>query len=139
MLHEELRRDEPVSGSTNRSVGLVFAVVFALIGFWPLWSRGPVRSWALGIAGALVLVALAAPRVLGPLNRAWMALGLALHRIISPVALGVMFYGVITPFGWAMRLLRRDPLRLKRPPDAPSYWVRRDPPGPPPDSLNNQF
>ena len=139
MLHEELRREDAVAGPTNRAVGFVFAVVFALIGLWPLWSLGPVRWWSVGVACVLVVIALAAPRLLGPLNRAWLGLGLALHRIVSPVALGVMFYGVITPFGWGMRILRHDPLRLKRAPDAPSYWIERDPPGPPPDSLNNQF
>jgi hypothetical protein len=50
-----------------------------------------------------------------------------------------LFYGVLTPLGVAMRLTGKDPLRLKRDARAVSYWIPRDPPGPPPDSMTNQF
>jgi len=45
---------------------------------------------------------------------------------------------VVTPTGALMRLLGKDTLRLRRD-EGGSYWIQRDPPGPKPDSLNNQF
>jgi hypothetical protein len=79
------------------------------------------------------------PRALGPLNWLWTQFGLLLHKIVSPIVLGVLFFLVFTPLGLAMRLFGGDPLRLRFQPDAPSYWIERSPPGPAPDSLKNQF
>jgi hypothetical protein len=84
-------------------------------------------------------VALLWPAVLAPLNRIWTRFGLLLHRIVSPVVLGVMFFGVVTPMGLVMRALGKDPLRLRFDPAARTYWIERRPPGPAPDTLNNQF
>jgi hypothetical protein len=64
---------------------------------------------------------------------------LLLHTIISPIVLGVLFFGIFTPLGVIMRLFSGDPFHLRFNPGAPSYWIERSPPGPAPDSLNNQF
>ena len=68
-----------------------------------------------------------------------MKLGEILSRVVSPVVLGLMFFGLMTPFGLVLRWLRADPLRRRRQPQAASYWIEREPPGPPPGSLKNQF
>ena len=77
--------------------------------------------------------------MLSALNRQWTKLGHLLGRVVRPLALGIVFYGVMTPLGSLMRLAGKDPLRLKRDSSAASYWIPREPPGPPPDSMSNQF
>jgi hypothetical protein len=139
MGHESLDRKEPISGSSNRAFGLVFATVFGVIGLWPWLFGGHVRIWSVAIGAAFLVVALLWPAVLAPLNRIWTRFGLLLHRIVSPVVLGVMFFGVVTPMGLVMRALGKDPLRLRFDPAARTYWIERRPPGPAPDTLNNQF
>jgi hypothetical protein len=139
MAHESFDRKEPVSGSSNRAFGLVFAAVFAIIGLWPWLFRGQVRVWSVVVGAAFLLAALFWPAALRPLNRVWTRFGLLLHRIVSPLVLGVMFFIVVTPMGLLMRALGRDPLRLRFDRDAQSYWIDRQPPGPAPDTLNNQF
>jgi hypothetical protein len=139
MAHESYTRDEGVQGSSNRSFGLVFAGVFALITFLPLISGGGLRLWAIVPAVAFLVAALTFPRVLTPLNRLWMRFGLLLHRIVSPVVLGIMFFGVITPMGVIMRMLGKDPLRLRLDKAAASYWIERTPPGPAPETFKDQF
>ncbi len=79
------------------------------------------------------------PSLLAPLNRVWTKFGLLLHKVVSPIVLGVMFYLVITPTGLLMRLFGKDPLRLKFDGTAKSYWIPREPPGPKPDSIKDQF
>ncbi|MBL8324581.1 MAG: hypothetical protein JNJ89_06440 [Rubrivivax sp.] len=139
MAHENLNREEHIEGSSDRSFGFVFAVVFVIIGLWPLLSsRGP-RWWSLAIALAFAVVAVVLPRVLAPLNRVWMKFGLLLAAVISPIALAILFYVVFTPVGLLMRLFGKDPLKLARDKDAASYWVPRTPPGPRPDSMKQQF
>ena len=139
-MHEHQPRHlaAPKSAS-NRSFGYVFTAFFALVGLWPLLSGHAVRSWALVAAAAFLLVTLAIPDLLAPLNRAWTALGNLLHRIVSPLALGIVFFLVVTPTGLLMRLLGKDPLRLRLDKAANTYWITREPPGPTPESLKHPF
>jgi hypothetical protein len=139
MGHEDLSREEHIEGSSDRSFGFVFAAVFALIALWPLLHQGGVRVWALVVAAAFALVAVVRPALLATPNRLWMKLGLLLGKIVAPIALGILFYAVLTPLGALMRMTGKDPLRLKRDPSAASYWIPREPPGPPPGSMTNQF
>ena len=139
MAHEDLTREQDVEGSSDRSFGVVFAVVFLVIAGWPLWYGEAPRWWAAGVAAVFVLIAMLRPALLAGLNRQWMKLGVLLGKVVSPIALGLLFYGVITPIGAVLRLAGKDPLRLKFDRGADSYWIRREPPGPPPDSMTNQF
>jgi len=97
------------------------------------------RWWAAGVAAVFALAAVLRPALLAGFNRQWIKLGVLLGKVISPVALGVLFYGVLTPLGALMRLTGKDPLRQRREREATSYWLPRQPPGPPPDSMTNQF
>ena len=139
MAHEDLNREQHVEGSSDRAFGLVFAGVFFLIGSWPILHGESPRWWAMGIAVGIALVAVLKPGLLAPLNRFWLKLGLLLGRIVSPIALGILFYGAFAPIGLWLRLSGKDPLRLKRDRDSSSYWRPRKPAGPPPDSMTNQF
>ena len=123
----------------ERSFGLLFAGVFTVVGLLPLWGSGSPRLWALAVAAGFAALALALPRVLAPVTRAWLAFGDLLHRLVSPVALGVIYFGTVVPTGLLMRLFGKDPLRLRFDPKARSYWIRREPPGPAPESLEKQF
>ena len=139
MLHTEVQRQQPAKIGSERSFGLVFAGAFLLVALWPLVHHASPRLWAIGVAVMFALCAWLAPRILAPLNRIWFRFGELLHRIVSPIALGVIFFGVITPYALVMRLFGRDALLLRKGSARPSYRVRREPPGPPPDSFNNQF
>ncbi len=129
----------PVTRGSERSFGIVFAVVFCLIGLWPAKSGGAVRLWALAIALAFLAAAFLAPRLLAPLNLIWFRLGLLLHRVVNPLVMAVVYYGAVVPTGLILKARGKDLLRLKRDPDAKSYWIVRDPPGPPPGSMSRQF
>jgi hypothetical protein len=139
MGHESYSRDEKIDGSSNRTFGCVFAALFALVGLLPLILGRAPRIWAFGVSGIFLLAALLFPSALAPLNRLWLRIGLLLHRVVSPIALGIMFFLVITPMGLLMRAMGKDPLRLRPEPDAGSYWIDRRPPGPAPETLKDQF
>jgi hypothetical protein len=126
-------------GSPERAFGFVFAGFFALLALAPLLRGGPLRGWALAVAAAFFVAGLIVPGALAPLRRLWLRLGDFMHRITTPLALGILFFGVVTPTAIIMRVLRKDPLRLRRDPAAATYWIERRPPGPEPDSLRDQF
>jgi hypothetical protein len=139
MTHEDFSRQEEITPSSDRSFGLVIAIFFLILGIWPLVHAEPVRWWALGAAAVFAVLALLWTAALAPLNKLWTKLGLLLYRIVSPIVLGLLFYLTVTPIALLMRLLGKDPLRLRRDPDGASYWVIRTPPGPTPESMKNQF
>lgn len=139
-MHEHTPRhtaSAPIS--SDRSFGLVFTVFFSIVGLLPLLSGQGIRLWALGVSTLFLLLSLTVPRVLAPANRAWAKFGELLHGIVSPVALGILFFGVVTPTGVIMRLLGKDLLRLRLDRSTNSYWIVRTPPGPDAESLKNQF
>ena len=130
---------ESPSGSSDRWFGLVFAGFFTIVGVLPILHGRPLHIWALALAGAFLTIALALPALLSPLNKLWTKFGLLLHSFMSPIALGILFFAVVTPTGLLMRLLGKDPLRLRMDKAATSYWIARKPPGPTAESLKNQF
>lgn len=139
-MHEHTQKHSvTVQGSSDRSFGLVFAVAFLTLGLYPLVGGGAIRIWSLATGAAFFVLALAVPKVLAVPNRLWMKFGLLLQHIVSPIALGALFFLAFMPIGILMRLFGKDSLRLRFDPTANSYWIKRDPPGPDPQSLNNQF
>jgi len=139
MTHEDFSRHHQVKVSSNRTFGLVFVTVLLVIGIWPVVSGTAPRWWSLIASALLLLVTLATPDLLALPNRAWLRIGMLLHRIVSPVTLAVMFFLVVTPMGLIMRVLGKDILRLNPDASAKSYWITRDPPGPRPESMPDQF
>ena len=138
-MHESLIREDVIEGPSNRSFGGVFTVVFAAVGLLPLIRGGEIRVWALIVAAVFFAAALLSPGLLAPLNRLWFKFGMLLHRVVSPLVMGMLFYVVVTPTGLVMRLLGKRPLDLEFDAAATTYWTLRQPPGPAPDTMKNQF
>ncbi len=124
---------------SDRSFGLTFATVFAVLGAWMFWKASIHSAVALGAAGAFLLVALAFPRLLHPLNVAWMRLGSLLNIVVSPIVMGVIFFGLLSPLAALLRLRGRDVLQRSFDPARSSYWISRNPPGPDGSSFPRQF
>ncbi len=125
---------------SDRSFAWVFTGFFAIVGLAPVFfSGGGPRLWAVATAGVFLGLGLVVPAVLHPLNVLWMRFGALLNRIVSPLVLGLLFFVTVTPIGLLMRWLGNDLLRLKYDKAATSYWIDRDPPGPPPETMTNQF
>ena len=137
--HETLRAPERVAGPSNRSFGFTFAALFAVLCALSSWRRGGVDLWWLAAATALLIVTLAAPGLLTPLNRVWSAFGRLMHAIVNPVILAVLFYGAITPIGLLARQFGYDPLRRRIEPAATSYWIDRSAQDGRKSSMKNQF
>lgn len=137
--HEDYIRTAEVTVGSERSFGFVFTAFFALVALAPLRHGQDVRLWAVGVAVAFAIVALAAPRLLRPLNLLWFRFGMLLHHVVTPVVMGLLFFVALTPVGLLMRATGKDPMRLRREANATSYWIVRQPPGPAPETMKHQF
>jgi large-conductance mechanosensitive channel len=138
-MHENLDRMEEIKVPSDRSFGIVFTLVFLIVGIWMVLG-GQSEGWFFLAGSVLFLIlALARPSILAPLNRMWMKFGLLLSRLVNPLILGVVFFLVITPIAITRRLLNKDSLHLKSTPNLKSYWITRKPLGPKPGSMTRQF
>jgi hypothetical protein len=137
--HESFSRDEQIVAGSDRSFGFVMAGAFAVVSLLNGWHAGRIWPWTAGLAAIFLVAALWRPALLNPLNRIWLKFGLLLHKVVNPVIMALLFYGTVLPTGLIARAMGKDLLRLKREPDAQSYWIVRAPPGPSPETMKDQF
>lgn len=138
-MHEPLQSFEVAQMPSERNFGFVFTAVFLLAGLLPLLSGHAIRPIPLYVAGGLLLITLIAPMVLRPLNLLWYKFGLLLHKVVSPLVLAVLFYGVMTPLAFASRAMGKDFLLLKLDRRTSSYWIPKTPVGPKPEAMKRQY
>jgi len=110
---------------SNRSFGIVFFVVFLIIAIYPLLNDNSIRLWSLIIGIIFLILGIINSKVLTPFNILWMKFGLLLGKIVSPIVMGFVFFGVVTPISIIMKLLRKDLLNLKRN-KKETYWLKKE-------------
>tara|TARA_B100000424_G_C22907056_1_gene482484 strand:+ start:434 stop:817 length:384 start_codon:yes stop_codon:yes gene_type:complete len=120
---------------SNRNFGIVFFIVFFVIGLWPVLNEENLRTWSILISLIFLFLGIINSRVLTPLNIIWMKFGIILGSIISPIVMGFVFFGVVTPIGLLMRIFKKDLLNLKLN-TKKSYWIEKDKIK---SSMKNQF
>ena len=138
-MHENLDRGEKISMFSDRSFGIVLALMLLGIGIWgELNSFYAARYSLLGFIFVFT-IAMIRPSILAPLSWVWMKLGLLLGRVGNPILLGLVFFLIVVPMGVVRSLLSKDTLYLKFQSDLESYWIDRNPPGPKPGYMTKQY
>ena len=126
---------DDIKVGSNRSFGIVFFVVFLLVSLYPLINGENVRFWSLAISFIFLVLGILNSNLLSPLNKIWFKFGILLGRIISPIVMGIIFFLVVTPIAFIMRLLGKDVLNLKYS-NNKSYWIEKSGPK---SKMKNQF
>ena len=120
---------------SNKNFGIVFFIVFLIVGLYPLINSENIRIWSLIISSIFLVFGLLNSKILTPLNKLWFKFGILLGKIISPFVMGIIFFLVVTPIGLIMRLLGKDVLNLKYSKNK-SYWIEKKGPK---SKMKNQF
>jgi len=110
---------------SNRSFGIVFFVVFLIISIWPLLDEKELRYWSLIVSIIFLILGILKSNILTPLNKAWFKFGILLGNIISPIIMALIFFLVVTPISFIMRIFGKDILNLKKNNNS-SYWIKKD-------------
>ena len=121
--------------SSNRNFGIVFFIVFLVVATYPLINSSEIRIWSLILSLLFLILGLINSKILTPLNKLWFKFGIFLGKIISPIIMGIIFFFVVTPIGFIMRLLSKDILNLKYN-NENSYWIKKTGPK---SKMKNQF
>jgi len=109
--------------SSNRSFGIVFFTFFLILSLWPLTKGEEIKIGLLIISILFLVLGLIKSKILTPLNILWFKFGILLGRFVSPIVMGIIFFLVVTPTGYIMRLIGKDLLRLKK--NKNSYWIKK--------------
>ena len=120
---------------SNRSFGIVFSTVFLLISIYPIFKDENIRIWSLIISIIFLVLGFFNSKYLTPLNRVWFKFGLMLGKIISPIVMGFVFFTVVTPISFIMKILGKDLLNLKYN-NNKTYWIEKNDPK---SKMKNQF
>jgi hypothetical protein len=132
----EQKRHITVKTGSEKSFGIVFAIVFLLIGIYPLIDGSEIRFWSLIIALIFFMLAYVAPQYLSVPNKLWFKLGFLLGAVVSPIVMALVYYSTVVPIGMFMKLLGKDLLNKKLDNSAKTYWIERDQPV---GSMKKQF
>ena len=111
--------------SSNRSFGLLFFIVFLIIGLWPLKNDLELNYIFIGISIIFLILGLMNSKILTPLNKIWVKFGEFLGRIIAPLVMALVYFFILTPISLIMRIFGKDLLNLKSSEES-SYWIKRE-------------
>ena len=120
-----LRRSK-IKISSNRNFGLVFFLIFLIIAIWPLLNEDPLRIWSIIVAIIFLILAFMNSKLLTPLNKLWFKFGIFLGSIVAPIVMGIIFFLVVTPTGFIMKIMGKDLTNNKYDRKKKSYWINRD-------------
>jgi len=122
--------------SSPKSFGIVFSIVFLIVGLYPLVNSEDLYIWALIVSAVFLLLAFLVPNVLSLPNKLWLKFGILLGSIVAPIVMALVYFLTVLPTGLIMRLLGKDLLKIKLDKNAKSYWVARNKSV---GSMKNQF
>ena len=113
------------SKENNKGFGLLFFIVFLLIGLWPIIKGDSPRILFFPIALVFLILGLMDAKILSPLNRLWIKFGDLLGKIIAPVVMAFIYFIILTPLSFLIRITGKDLLKVKYSNKENTYWIKR--------------
>jgi len=114
------------SNSSNRSFGLLFFIVFIVVGLWPLIKGETANIYLILISLFFLIFGLINSKILSPFNKAWIKLGEILGLIIAPIIMALVYFIILTPISLIVRMFGKDLLGLKFLKKQDTYWIKRE-------------
>ena len=108
----------------NITFGILFFILFLIIGLYPLKSEGLIRIWSVVLSLVFLIITIIRPNLFTFINKLWIQFGILLGKIISPIVMSLVFFFVVTPIGILVRIFKKDVMGLKR--GANTYWINRE-------------
>ena len=111
--------------SSNRSFGLLFFIVFIVVGLWPVIKGETANIYLILISLFFLIFGLINSKILSPFNKAWIKFGEILGLIIAPIIMALVYFIILTPISIIVRMLGKDLLGLKFLKNQDTYWTKR--------------
>ena len=113
------------SKSSNKSFGILFFIVFLILGFWPLTNGNAINIYLVFLAVVFLILGLLNSKLLSPLNKGWIKFGEILGLFIAPIVMALVYFIILTPISLIVRAFGKDLLGLKFNKKIDTYWIKR--------------
>ena len=110
--------------NSGKSFGILFFIIFFIIGIWPLINSENLRLWSIALSFLFLISSLINASFLNPLNKIWIKFGEILGLIVAPFVMFLIFFIIITPISFLLRLFGKDLLNIKFSKNS-TYWIKR--------------
>ncbi len=110
--------------SSNKTFGILFFVVLLLVGLWPIINNENPRVFLIILSLLFLILGLLNSKLLTPLNIFWIKIGEVLGKFISPIVMFLIYFTILTPLSFLIRITGKDLLNIKYS-KKKSYWTTR--------------
>ena len=111
--------------SNNRSFGILFFIVFLILGLYPTLQGSSPNIYFISISIPFIILGIINSKILTPLNNAWIKLGEILGTIIAPIVMAIIYFFILTPISLIVRIFGKDLLSIKFNKQVNTYWINR--------------
>ena len=113
------------SQSSNRSFGILFFIVFLILSLWPLKNGSNINLYFIIVSAIFLILGLINSKLLSPLNKSWIKLGEILGILIAPIVMALVYFVILTPISFIVRIFGKDLLGLNFVKEKETYWIKR--------------
>ena len=111
--------------SNNRSFGILFFIVFLILGLYPTLKGNSPNIYFILISIPFIILGIINSKILTPLSNAWIKLGEILGIIIAPIVMAIIYFFILTPISLIVRIFGKDLLSIKFNKQVNTYWINR--------------
>tara|TARA_Y100000992_G_C21019052_1_gene374833 strand:+ start:63 stop:446 length:384 start_codon:yes stop_codon:yes gene_type:complete len=111
--------------SNNRSFGILFFIVFLILGLYPTLKGNSPNIYLISISIPFIILGIINSKILTPLSNAWIKLGEILGIIIAPIVMAIIYFFILTPISLIVRIFGKDLLSIKFNKQVNTYWINR--------------
>jgi hypothetical protein len=122
---------EKLAQTTSKEIrrfGIIGFSVFTAAGSFALYRESYYFTGFFGFLGILTFLLALAPGPLRSIYIGWMRIAGFIGQVLTGLVLTLMYFLVITPYGFASRIFGKNPLGAKINKASPTYWVKRTSP-----------
>jgi hypothetical protein len=141
-LHENYRDERPAEAGGDRAFGCTIGSILVVIGAVKAFVAGavtPIACLIFTAGAALLLLGIVAPSRLSRLNKIWFKASTTMGKVVNPIVLALLYFLVVTPMAFVVRIAGRRPLHLAPDRSAATYWSKREPLEGGASSMRQQF
>lgn len=111
--------------SSEKSFGILFGVILLSIFLWYLLLQNNLKIWFLILSILFFAISFFKPILFKPLNNIWIKFGELLGMIIAPIVMAIVYFFILTPISFIVRLFGKDLIGLNFIGSKDSYWIKR--------------
>tara|TARA_B100000925_G_scaffold246861_1_gene197105 strand:+ start:197 stop:586 length:390 start_codon:yes stop_codon:yes gene_type:complete len=110
-----------IKDNDSRNFGFIISFILGIYSAYNFYHNN-INLWIICLSISLLFVSLFVPKILNPITKLWILLGITLGKIISPIVLGLVFFGVVTPTSFIRKIFYKDPLNQSFNKKSKTYW-----------------